>query len=82
MLKGYFPKNYLLNPGEHIQNFTFNLFDKLLRESRFSPIDLDGKFIFPNFLKPASIFDPLIKKFPNLFGYQLIKKSKTMQEND
>lgn len=76
MLKGYFPKNYLLYPGEHIQNFTLYSFNKLLLESGFSPIDIDGEFRFPNVLKPSRFFSPLVKKFPNLFGYQLVIKSK------
>ncbi len=69
MLRGYFPKNYLLYPGEHIQNFTLDSFYKLLLESGFSPIEIDGRFIFPRVFKPFKLFYPIFKKFPTLFGY-------------
>ena len=76
MLMGNFPKNYLLYPGEHIQNFTLDSFYKLLLESGFSPTEIDGQFVFPKIFKPARIFYTIFKKFPNLFGYQLVIKSK------
>lgn len=76
MLKGYFPKNYLLYPGEHIQNFTLHSFYKLLKENGFYPTKIDGQFLFPNFFRPAIFFNPIFKKFPNIFGYQIVVKSK------
>jgi len=79
MLKGHFPKNYLLYPGEHIQNFTLHSFRKLLEGSGFCPIEIDGQFVFPRIFKPTRIFLPLFKKFPNLFGYQIVVKSKKIK---
>ena len=76
MLMGNFPKNYLLYPGEHIQNFTLDSFYKLLRESGFSPIEIDGQFVFPRIFKPVRLFYYVLKRFPNLFGYQLVIKSR------
>lgn len=76
MLRGYFPKNYLLYPGEHIQNFTLYSFRKLLQENSFTPIVIDGQFVFPRIFRPRKIFAPIFKKFPNLFGYQIIVKAK------
>jgi methionine biosynthesis protein MetW len=76
MLRGNFPKNYLLYPGEHIQYFTFRSFYKLLRESKFSPIEIDGQFVFPSIFKPARFYYPILKLFPNLFGYQIVIKSQ------
>jgi len=76
MLRGYFPKNYLLYPGEHIQNFTLYSFYKLLHENGFIPVEIDGQFVFPRIFKPRRIFLPLFKKFPGLFGYQIVVKFK------
>ena len=76
MLRGHFPRNYLIYPGEHIQNFTLHSFYKLLQENGFFPIEIDGQFIFPRIFKPARFFAPIFKKFPNLFGYQIVVKSK------
>ncbi len=76
MLKGNYPKNYLLFPGEHIQNFTLHSFYRLLRENGFSPNEIGGQFIFPRIFKPKKVFTSLFKKFPNLFGYQIVVKSK------
>jgi 2-polyprenyl-3-methyl-5-hydroxy-6-metoxy-1,4-benzoquinol methylase len=76
ILRGHFPKNYLLYPGEHIQNFTLHSFCRLLRESKFSPVEINGQFVFPRIFKPRSLFTFIFKKFPNLFGYQLVVISK------
>ncbi len=78
MLRGYFPKDYLLFPGEHIQHFNFFSFNAMLRKSGFSPTKIDGKFIFPRIFKPARLFLPIVKRFPNLFGYQIVVKYKKM----
>lgn len=76
MLRGRFPQNYLLYPGEHIQNFTLDSFYKLLQENGFSPIGIDGQFLFPQIFKPIKFLTCIFKKFPNLFGYQIVVKSK------
>ncbi|MDA2918275.1 class I SAM-dependent methyltransferase [Desulfobacterota bacterium AH_259_B03_O07] len=77
LLKGNFPQEYtLLHPSEHIQNFTLSSFTRLLEENGFTIRDLDGQFIPPGFLKPWKLLTPFVKKFPNLFGYQLVVKAK------
>lgn len=80
LLKGHFPTDYLFGSGEHIQQFTLHSFIKLLQENGFSAVELDGNFIFPKIiaelLRPNKIFLPILKKFPNLFGAQLVVKAK------
>lgn len=76
MLKGHFPKNYLLCPGEHIQNFTLYSFNTLLTQNRFTPIEIDAQFIAPRVFRPVRLFKSIFKKFPNLFGYQIVIRSK------
>src|SRR3972149_5569345 len=73
LLRGNFPPGYkLLHPSEHIQNFTLISFTRLLEENGFTIKKLTGHFIPPRFLKPQWLFTPLLKRFPNLFGYQLV----------
>jgi 2-polyprenyl-3-methyl-5-hydroxy-6-metoxy-1,4-benzoquinol methylase len=81
MLRGKFPKNYLLYPGEHIWNFTLYSFEKLLRENNFIPIEMDGHFKFLGFFKHghARMFGSIFKKFPNLFGYQLVVRARAKE---
>jgi len=76
MLKGHFPRCYLFHPAEHIHHFTLNSFMELLHKNGFYPIEIDGQFVFPSAFKPRRLFLPIFKKFPNLFGYQLVFKSK------
>ena len=79
ILKGHFPTDYLFGSGDHIQQFTLHSFLRLLRENGFSAVELDGNFIFPKIIlklfRPNRIFLPIFKKFPNLFGYQLVVKT-------
>ncbi len=76
ILKGRFPRDYLLRPGEHIQNFTLRSFAELMQGSGFLPVEIDGQFVFPRIFRPARFFAPIFKKFPNLFGYQIAVKAK------
>jgi hypothetical protein len=80
MLKGRFPKDYLLDPGEHIQHYTLRSFTELLQRNGFLPIELDGQFNFPRIFRPKNIFIPIVRKFPKLFGYQIVIIAKKMKE--
>lgn len=77
LLKGTFPKGYTLSsPSEHIQNFTLHSFVQLLEENGFEPVGIDGQYVGPRFLRPRRLFLPILERFPNLFGYQLVIKAK------
>jgi len=80
MLRGEFPRNYLLFPGEHIQNFTVRSFDRLLKNEKFIPVHTEGQFIFPKFFKLTKIFIPILKRFSNLFNYQCIVKARAKKD--
>lgn len=84
ILRGNFPKDYtLLHPSEHIQNYTLNSMTALLKENGFKILDIGGQFIPPRFIRPYRLFLPILKRFPNLFGYQLvIKASLVRNESD
>jgi len=76
VLGGHFPKGYTYyHSSEHIQNFTLYSFREMLNNSGFQIVELDGQFPCPRFLRPGRIFNKFIKKFPNLFGYQIVVKA-------
>lgn len=79
LLKGRFPEeSRLYHHAEHIHDFTMHTFRKLLKDSGLEPVELGGEFIPPQFMKrlPKGILDRLIKRRPNLFGYQVVIKAK------
>jgi 2-polyprenyl-3-methyl-5-hydroxy-6-metoxy-1,4-benzoquinol methylase len=76
LLRGHFPEDYLFSSGDHLQQFTLHSFTRLLQRSGFNLVSLDGQFIIPSFLRPARIFLPILKKLPNLFGYQIVIKAR------
>jgi 2-polyprenyl-3-methyl-5-hydroxy-6-metoxy-1,4-benzoquinol methylase len=76
LLFGQFPEDYLFGTGDHIQQFTLPSFSRLLHRTGFRPAELDGQFILPKICRPARLFMPILKKFPNLFGYQLVIKAR------
>ncbi len=80
ILKGNFPEEItLFNQAEHLHNFTMNSFIKLLNEVNLVPLEIDGDFIPPDFIKrlrPKNIINKIIKKYPNLFGYQIVMKAR------
>jgi 2-polyprenyl-3-methyl-5-hydroxy-6-metoxy-1,4-benzoquinol methylase len=80
ILKGNFPEEItLFNQAEHLHNFTMNSFLKLLNEVNLEPLEIDGDFIPPKFIKnlgPKKIINKIIKKYPNLFGYQIVIKAR------
>lgn len=77
-LRGHLPgENTLYEIGEHLQNFTYFSFKKLVEAVGYSVLDLDGQFQIPlRRVMPKSFFTFLCKKLPNLFGYQIVLKLK------
>ncbi|MCD6154727.1 MAG: class I SAM-dependent methyltransferase [Candidatus Verstraetearchaeota archaeon] len=80
LLRGKPPKYYLFSPGEHVQQFTLHSIKKLLEEKGFIVVKMDGQFVGPRFLRPRKIFAAFLKRFPSLFGYQLVIKARLMEE--
>jgi 2-polyprenyl-3-methyl-5-hydroxy-6-metoxy-1,4-benzoquinol methylase len=72
LMRGHFPDDYLFGAGDHIHQFTLHSFLDLLQNNNFQPGEVDGRFIIPGFFRPRRIFLPMLKKFPNLFGYQIV----------
>lgn len=77
-LRGHLPgENTLYEIGEHLQNFTYLSFKKLVESIGFNVLDFDGQFQIPlRRVMPQYFFTLLCKKFPNLFGYQIVLKLK------
>jgi len=77
-LRGRLPgENTLYEIGEHLQNFTYFSFKKLVENVGYQVLDLDGQFQIPlRRVMPKSLFRFLGKKLPNLFGYQIVLKLK------
>jgi methionine biosynthesis protein MetW len=82
LLKGKFPEHYLLCPGEHIQYFTLHSFRELLQKTGFNIFEMDGQFFFPKLFRSVKLFTPLLRKLPNLFGYQIVIKAKRKSSKD
>lgn len=76
LLKGNFPQYYLLYPGEHIQFFTLHSFRELLEKSGFVVSEMEGQFIYPGLLRATKMLVPILRRFPTLFGYQLVIEAK------
>lgn len=77
LLRGKLPKGYTLyHPAEHIQNFTLDSFRQLLRDTDFQVVELEGQRIYPKFLRPRRLFDPILRRFLSLFGYQIVIKAQ------
>ena len=79
LLMGYFPEeSRLYHHAEHLHDFTMHTFTKLLKDSGLETVEIGGEFVPPNFMKrlPSNILDYVMKQFPNLFGYQVVMKTK------
>lgn len=78
LLMGHFPEeSRLYHHAEHLHDFTLHSFKKLLEEAGLECADIDGEFSPPRFmqrLKPKRLVDRFIRRYPNLFGYQLVIK--------
>jgi len=78
LLRGKFPSDaHLYNSSEHLHYWTFYSFKNFLTENGFQIEQIGGEFKLPfqSFL-PESIRKRFGKKFPNLFGYQIVMKCK------
>jgi 2-polyprenyl-3-methyl-5-hydroxy-6-metoxy-1,4-benzoquinol methylase len=75
-LRGHLPgENTLYEIGEHLQNFTYFSFTKLVETVGYKVLDIDGQFQMPlGRMMPKPLFRFLGKKTPNLFGYQIVLK--------
>lgn len=80
LIQGHFPEeSRFYHPAEHLHNFTMHTFTKLLSDAGLAPIETGGEFKPPSFMKlirPKSLTEKFIRKFPNLFGYQIVIKTK------
>jgi 2-polyprenyl-3-methyl-5-hydroxy-6-metoxy-1,4-benzoquinol methylase len=81
ILKGHFPSDYLFGSSDHIQQFTLFSFKDLLKKSGFKIEAIDGQFVLPKLFRPSRVFFPLCKRYPNLFGYQLVLKARKSGEH-
>jgi 2-polyprenyl-3-methyl-5-hydroxy-6-metoxy-1,4-benzoquinol methylase len=80
MLLGEFPIEYTLHdPAEHIQNFTIRSFCRILRKTGFKVQSIDAFVPVPFFLYPKKLFRTIMRKFPALFGYQIVIKARSIQ---
>ena len=77
-LRGHLPgENTLYEIGEHLQNFTYFSFKKLVESAGYSVLALDGQFQIPlGRVMPKTLFKFLGQNLPNLFGYQIVLKLK------
>jgi 2-polyprenyl-3-methyl-5-hydroxy-6-metoxy-1,4-benzoquinol methylase len=75
-LTGHLPgENTTYDIGEHLQNFTYFSFKKLVEEVGCRVIDIDGHFQIPLArVMPSRLKKYLGKALPNLFGYQVVLK--------
>jgi 2-polyprenyl-3-methyl-5-hydroxy-6-metoxy-1,4-benzoquinol methylase len=80
-LRGRLPgENTLYEIGEHLQNFTYFSFKRLVESLGYRVVDTDGQFQMPLArLLPARLKKGLQKAFPNLFGYQVVLKMQVNQ---
>jgi 2-polyprenyl-3-methyl-5-hydroxy-6-metoxy-1,4-benzoquinol methylase len=76
LLKGQFPSDYLFGPSDHVQQFTLSSFTELLEKGGFRKEDMDGEFVLPSLFRPKRVFLTLGRKFPSLFGYQLVIRAR------
>jgi len=80
LLKGHFPEeSRFYHHAEHLHDFTLHSFTKLLNEAKLETVEIGGEFIPPGFMKnikPRKLLEKIMRKYPNLFGYQLVMKTK------
>ncbi len=76
LLRGDFPKDYLIHNAEHIHHFTLNSFHDLLENAGFELTDVLPCYKFPRWIRPKRLFYPILKQFPSLFGYQIVTKAR------
>ena len=77
LLAGRFPEDYhLFETVEHLQHFTLHSFTRLLHASGYRVVATDGHFLQPIGVRqlPQGLRDTLNRRFPNLFGYQIVMR--------
>jgi 2-polyprenyl-3-methyl-5-hydroxy-6-metoxy-1,4-benzoquinol methylase len=75
LLAGHYPEEYhIFDAVEHVQQFTLHSFRRLLDESGYRITAIDGDFLQPAGVRhlPRAIRRALNRRFPNLFGYQIV----------
>ena len=82
-LLGRFPDQHLYSDAEHIHYWSFPQFTKFLHDCGLEIVEFEGVFAIPfsRFL-PRKIVKLLGKKFPNIFGYQIVLKTTIMFKNE
>ncbi|WKZ32187.1 MAG: methyltransferase domain-containing protein [Thermodesulfobacteriota bacterium] len=82
LLKGHFPEeSRLYHHAEHLHDFTMHTFMKLLKDSGLESLEIGGEFIPPKFMQkylPKGMVNGFMRKYPNLFGYQVVIKTKAV----
>lgn len=80
LLKGHFPEeSRSYHHAEHLHDFTLHSFTQLLKQAKLEILEIGGDFIPPEFMKrlrPKIFVEKLMKKYPNLFGYQIVLKTR------
>ncbi|MEE8423662.1 MAG: class I SAM-dependent methyltransferase [Thermodesulfobacteriota bacterium] len=80
LLRGHFPEeSRLYHHAEHLHDFTMHTFTKLLNDTGLEPVEIGGEFVPPVFMRclgPGRLVEKLMKKYPNLFGYQVVIKTR------
>jgi len=79
LLRGHFPEeSRLYHHAEHLHDFTMYTFTKLLKDAGLVLVKIGGEFVPPQFMRclPRDMLERFMKKYPNLFGYQIVIKTK------
>lgn len=80
LIKGRYPEeNRLYDMVEHLQNFTLPSFTELVEETDFTIVKLNPTYNrLPKLLYylPSFFKNPLLRKYPNVFGYQIVLSLK------
>ncbi len=83
LLRGHFPEeSRLYHHAEHLHDFTTHSFNKLMEGVGLEVVDIGGEFIPPDWMKryiSEKNLDKLYRKYPNLFGYQIVYKTKAVK---
>lgn len=81
LLAGHFPEDYhLFETVEHLQHFTLHSFTQLLHASGYRVAATDGHFLQPLGVRqlPLGLRALLNRRFPNLFGYQIVMRCEAL----
>lgn len=80
LLRGHFPDDTrFYHHAAYLHDFTMHTFTALMEDSGLEPVEIGGEFIPPQLMRhimPTDISDQFMKKYPNLFGHQIVIKAK------